>query len=70
MHCIPKYQKSGGAGAAKSFLIKAIIEYLKRFLRYPNQSLDQPSVHVTVSIGKPATGINGITLHSAFLSPC
>ena len=29
----------GGAGVGKSFLIKAITEYLKRFLRYPNQNL-------------------------------
>ena len=28
---------SGGAGVGKSFLIKAITEYLKRVLRYPNQ---------------------------------
>ena len=57
---------SGGAGVGKSFLIKAITEYLKRVLRYPNQNLDQPSVLVTASTGKAATGINGITLHSAF----
>ena len=57
---------SGGAGVGKSFLIKAITEYLKRVLRYPNQNLDQPSVLATESTGKAATGINGITLHSAF----
>ena len=57
---------SGGAGIGKSFLVKAITEYLKRVLRYPNQSLDQQSVLVTASTGKAATGINGITLHSAF----
>ena len=60
---------SGGAGIRKSFLIKAITEYLKRVLRYPNQNLDQPSVLVTASAGKAATGINGITLHSAFHLP-
>ena len=60
---------SGGAGIRKSFLIKAITEYLKRVLRYPNQNLDQPSVLVTASTGKAATGINGITLHSAFHLP-
>ena len=60
---------SGGAGVGKSFLIKAITEYLKRVLRYPNQNLDQPSVLVTASTGKAATGINGITLHSAFHLP-
>ena len=27
---------SGGAGIGKSFLMKVIIEYLKRVLRYPN----------------------------------
>ena len=57
------------AGVGKSFLIKAITEYLKRVLRYPNQNPDQPSVFVTSSTGKAATGINGITLHSAFHLP-
>ena len=60
---------SGGAGVGKIFLIKTITEYLKRVLRYPNQNLDQPSVLVTASTGKAATGINGITLHSAFHLP-
>ena len=60
---------SGGAGVGKSFLINAITEYLKRVLRYPNQNLDQPSVLVTASTGKAATGINGVTLHSAFYLP-
>ena len=60
---------SGGAGVGKSFLIKAITEYLKRVLRYPNQNLDQPFVLVPASTGKAATGINGITLHSAFHLP-
>ena len=60
---------SGGAGIGESFLIKAITEYLKRVLRYPNQNLDQTSVFVTASTGKAATGINGITLHSAFHLP-
>ena len=60
---------SGGADVGKSFLIKAITEYLKRVLRYPNQNPDQPSVLVTASTGKAATGINGITLHSAFHLP-
>ena len=43
---------NGGAGAGKNFLIKAITEYLKRVLRYPNQNLDQQSVLVTASTGK------------------
>ena len=51
---------------AKSFLIKAITEYLKRVLRYLHQNLDQSSVLVTASTGKAATGINRITLHFAF----
>ena len=46
-----------------------ITEYLKRVLRYSNQNLDHPSVLVTASTGKAATGINGITLHSAFHLP-
>ena len=60
---------NGGAGNGKSFLIKAIAEYLKQILRYPNQNIDQPSVLVTASTGKPATGINGFTLYSAFHFP-
>ena len=60
---------SRGAGVGKSFLIKAITEYLKRVLRYLNQNLDQPSVLVAASTGKAAAGINGITLHSAFHLP-
>ena len=60
---------SRGAGIGKSFLSKAITEYLKRVLRYPNQNLDQPSVLVTAYTGKVATGINGITLHFAFHLP-
>ena len=60
---------SGGAGIGKSFLIKAVTEYFKRALSYPNQNLDQPSVLVTASTRKAATGINVITLHSAFHLP-
>ena len=60
---------SGGAGIGKSFLIKAVTECLKRILRYPNQTLDQPSVFVIASTGKTATGINGIALNSAFHLP-
>ena len=50
------FKISGGAGVGKSFLIKAITEYLKRLLRYPNQNLDQTSVLVTAYTGKAATG--------------
>ena len=57
---------SGCAGVGKRFLVHAITEYLKRVLRYPNQNLDEPSVLVTASTGKAATGINGTTLHSEF----
>ena len=60
---------SGGAGVGKSLLIKAITEYLKRVLQYPNQNLDQPSVPVTASTGKVAAVINGIALHSEFELP-
>ena len=60
---------SGGAGIGKSFLIKAITEYLKQVLRYRNQNLDQPSVLVATSSRKAAAGINGITLQSAFHLP-
>ena len=57
---------SGDAFVGKSFLIKAINEYLKWVPRYSHQNLDQPSVLVTVSTGKAATAISGIALHSAF----
>ena len=60
---------SEGAGVGKTFLIKAITEYLKQVLRYPYQNLDQLSVLVTASTGKAAAGINGITVHSAFYLP-
>ena len=72
MHCIANCQKkimscylnnfkqSGGAGVGKR-LSQAVTEYLKRFLRYPNQNLDQSSVLVTASTGKAATVINDIT---------
>ena len=42
---------------------------LRRVLRYPNQNFDQSSVLVTASTGKAATGVSGITLHSAFDFP-
>ena len=60
---------SGDVSIGKSLLIKAITEYLKQVLRYPNQNLDQPSVLVTASTGNAVTGINGITLHSSFHLP-
>ena len=60
---------SGGAGIGKSFLIKTINECIKRVLRYKNQNLDQPSILVTTSTGKAATGISGTTLLSAFHLP-
>ena len=60
---------SGGAGVGKSFLALVITEFIQRTLKYPGQNLDQPSVLVTASTGKAATGINGITLHSAFNLP-
>ena len=57
------------AGVGKIFLIKVVTEYLKRVVRYLNKNLDQPSILVTASTGKAVTGINGITLHSAFDLP-
>ena len=61
---------SGGAGVGKSFLVNVITEYLKRVLRYPSQTPnEEPSVLVTASTGKAATGVNGTTLHSAFHLP-
>ena len=60
---------SGGASVGKSFLIKAITQYVKRVLKYPSQSLDQPSVLVTASTRKAVTGISDIIWHSAFHLP-
>ena len=60
---------SGGAGVGKSFLVKAITQYMKRMLRYHAQRSNQPSVAVTASTGKAATNIDGNTLHSAFKLP-
>ena len=60
---------SGGAVVWKSFLVTTIIRYLKSLLRYPNQNLDQPSLLVTASTGKAATGVDGITVYSTFHLP-
>ena len=49
--------------------MKVITEYLKRILKFPDQTLDQPSLLVTASTGKATTNINGITQHSAFHLP-
>ena len=53
----------------KVFLVNFITQYLKRILRFPSQTLEQPSVLVAASTGKAATNINGTTLHSAFHLP-
>ena len=53
------------AGVGKSWLIKAITESLKQILRYPNQSLDQPSVLLITSTEKAAPDIIVVILHSA-----
>ena len=60
---------SGGAGVGKSFLVTAITKYLKRILRYPSQSLANPSVVVTASTGKAPSNVSGIPVHSAFNPP-
>jgi hypothetical protein len=60
---------SGGAGVGKSHLIKVIAEYCKRVLKRHGQNLEQPSIMLTASTGKAASGIDGITLHSAFRLP-
>lgn len=57
---------SGVAEVWKNVLVIAITGYIKIVLRHPNQNLNQPSVLVTVSAGKAATGVYGITLHYAF----
>ena len=61
---------TGGAGVGKSFLVKCLVEYLKKTLKYRGQNFSkQPSVAVTASTGKAATNVDGSTLHSAFLLP-
>ena len=57
---------SGGADVGKSFLVKAITEYLKRILKHHGQRRDQQSIPVMASTRKAATDIDGTTLHSAF----
>ena len=57
---------SGGGCVGKSYFIKTISEYAKRFLKYTGQSLDQPIIKLTESTGKAATNIDGITVHKAF----
>ena len=47
-----KFFLGGGAGVGKSFLIKAVTEYLKQVPKYPNQNFYKPSVLVTTSTGK------------------
>ena len=53
---------SGGAEVRKSFLVTKINGYLKKILRYPNQTFDQPSVLVTASTGTAATKVS-MVLH-------
>ena len=42
---------TGGGGVGKSFIIKTISEYANRFLKFPNQRTDQPSIMLTASTG-------------------
>ena len=57
---------SGSAGVGKSLLVNVVTEYLNITLRYPDQTLSEPSVLTTLSTGKADTGVNGTTLHSTF----
>ena len=57
---------SGGGGVGKSYFIKTMSDYAKRYLKYTGQSLNQPSIMLTASTGKAATNINGLTVHKAF----
>ena len=50
----------------KAFLIKAVTEYLKQALRYPNQNPDEPSLLVTASTGKADAGIYFLFLFILF----
>ena len=58
-----------GAVVGKSFLFATMTEYLRRVLRYPNQSFNDPSALVTASAGKVDLGVNEIMLHSTFHLP-
>jgi hypothetical protein len=60
---------SGGGGVGKSHTTMIIYEYFKRMLKYPGQSLNQPSVILTASTGAAASRISGTSLHSAFKLP-
>ena len=46
-----------------------MISVIKLVLRYPNKNLDQPSVLAILSTENATTGMNCITLHSAFHLP-
>ena len=56
---------SGDGGTGKSHLINVINEYVKRNLKFPGQSPDQPSILLTASTGPAASRISGQTLHKA-----
>ena len=53
----------------KAFLITAVTKYLTWVLRYANHNLDQQFLLMNASAGEAATGVNGITLHTAFHLP-
>ena len=56
---------SGDAGTGKSHLINVLSEYLRRNLKFPGQSGNQPSILLTASTGPAASRISGQTVHSA-----
>ncbi|XP_060594477.1 uncharacterized protein LOC132748840 isoform X1 [Ruditapes philippinarum] len=60
---------SGSGCVGKSHLVNTIYHGVTRALKTPGQNPDQPTVLLTASTGKAATGINGTTLHSAFALP-
>ena len=58
---------TGGGGVGKTHTVNAIIEYLKRVLKFKDQRIDEhPSLALCASTGTAAVRISGTTLHSAF----
>ena len=56
----------GGAGAGKSLLIKAIVQWFEKDLRQSGDDPDKPYVLTTAFTGTAAANVDGMTLHSAF----
>ena len=60
---------SRGAGVGKSHAVNIIYQSAIRALRKPGSDTEKPTMLLTVTTGKAARNIDGITLHSAFNLP-